>query len=161
MRGRHKLSHAHLFFTIINTMSIKDFSKKVKHFFSSDEAHDLYIVLIIILVAFSSFGLGRLSKVEEGGESITIEYPLELQRAGAYSATSSTQNASGAYLEDQMSKSTTTGENSFVASKNGSKYHYPWCSGAKQMKEENKIWFATREEAEAAGYTKALNCKGL
>jgi len=49
----------------------------------------------------------------------------------------------------------------YVASKNGSKYHFPWCSGATRMKEENKIWFETKEAAEKAGYGPAANCKGL
>jgi len=52
-------------------------------------------------------------------------------------------------------------EKSFVASKNGTKYHYPWCPGAQSIKEENKIWFSTKEEAEKAGYQPASNCKGL
>src|SRR5690606_22759248 len=43
----------------------------------------------------------------------------------------------------------------YVASKTGSKYHLPWCGGAKQIKEENKVWFQTKEEAEAAGYEPA------
>jgi methylphosphotriester-DNA--protein-cysteine methyltransferase len=52
-------------------------------------------------------------------------------------------------------------EGGYVASKNGTKYHLPWCGSAKQIKEENKVWFATKEEAEAAGYTPAANCKGI
>lgn len=49
----------------------------------------------------------------------------------------------------------------FVASKNGEKYYLPSCSGAKRIKEENKVWFPTREAAEASGYEPAANCKGL
>lgn len=45
-----------------------------------------------------------------------------------------------------------------VVSKNGSKYHYPHCSGAKRIKEENKIVFNSSTAAEAAGYTLAANC---
>lgn len=48
-----------------------------------------------------------------------------------------------------------------VGSKNGSKYHYPWCQGAERIKEENKVWFATAAEAKRAGYTPAANCPGL
>lgn len=48
-----------------------------------------------------------------------------------------------------------------VASKSGSKYHYPWCGGAKQIKEENKIFFNSPQEARNAGYTPAANCKDL
>jgi hypothetical protein len=52
-------------------------------------------------------------------------------------------------------------EGGYVASKNGTKYHLPWCGSAKQIKEENKIWFKTKADAEAAGYTPASNCKGI
>ena len=48
-----------------------------------------------------------------------------------------------------------------VAAKNGTKYHYPWCSGATRMKEENKIYFESVEKAREAGYEPAANCKGL
>jgi len=58
-------------------------------------------------------------------------------------------------------ENTPTGEGTVVASKNGSKYHLPSCSGAKQINEVNKIVFASAEEARAAGYTPAANCKGL
>jgi hypothetical protein len=48
-----------------------------------------------------------------------------------------------------------------VASKNGTKYHFLWCPGASTIKEENKIYFTSKEEAEKAGYKPAVNCKGL
>ena len=48
-----------------------------------------------------------------------------------------------------------------VASKSGAKYHFPWCAGASQIAEKNKIWFDSYVEAQTAGYTPASNCKGL
>lgn len=48
-----------------------------------------------------------------------------------------------------------------VGSRNGGKYHYPWCSGAKQIKDSNLIYFNTIDEARALGYLPAKNCKGL
>lgn len=41
----------------------------------------------------------------------------------------------------------------FVGSKNSDKYHDPSCASAKRIKEENQVWFASRGEAEKAGYT--------
>lgn len=38
-------------------------------------------------------------------------------------------------------------------------YHFTFCSGAKSIKEENKIWFNTEEEAIRAGYKLSGNCK--
>ncbi|MHB8651805.1 MAG: hypothetical protein ACYC8S_01585 [Minisyncoccota bacterium] len=48
-----------------------------------------------------------------------------------------------------------------VASKTGTKYHLPGCAGAQKISETNKVWFASRADAEIAGYTPAANCKGL
>lgn len=98
---------------------------------------DIILTAVIILVALISFGLGRLSKIKEGRVPLNIEV------------------ASMSDIE--------VGVNSgaIVASKNGTKYHYPWCSGAQSIKEENKIWFNSIEEARKAGYQPASNCKGL
>ena len=46
----------------------------------------------------------------------------------------------------------------FVGSKNSDVYHYPDCSSAKQIKEANKIWFNSVEEAKAAGYRPCKKC---
>ena len=49
-------------------------------------------------------------------------------------------------------------EGSVVASVNSDKFHYPWCPGAKQIKEANKIVFGSAAEAISAGFTLAGNC---
>jgi len=52
-------------------------------------------------------------------------------------------------------------EYKFVASKNGKFYYYPWCPGVERIKEENKIYFNSKQEAEKAGYKPAKNCFNL
>jgi hypothetical protein len=49
----------------------------------------------------------------------------------------------------------------YVASKTGSKYYTPDCAAAKRIKEQIKVWFATKQAAEAAGLTPSTSCKGL
>ena len=46
----------------------------------------------------------------------------------------------------------------FMASINGKAYYPANCEAAKRIKEENRIWFASKEEAEADGYRPAQNC---
>jgi len=53
---------------------------------------------------------------------------------------------------------TTQAIKSFMASKNGSKYYPIGCKAGERIKPENRIFFANREGAEAAGYTRAVNC---
>ncbi len=46
----------------------------------------------------------------------------------------------------------------YVGSKNSDKYHLPGCSHAKKINPENQVWFNSKEEAEAAGYTPCSVC---
>lgn len=98
----------------------------------------LYLALVIILVAGLSFGLGRLSGQGKGGEGVKLEYQS---------------------LENTPATAIKALDGSIVASKNGKKYHYSYCPGAKQISEANKITFASPEAAEASGYTLASNCQ--
>jgi hypothetical protein len=38
------------------------------------------------------------------------------------------------------------------------KYHHTWCASAGRIKEENRVWYPTAADAEAAGYSLAGNC---
>ena len=46
----------------------------------------------------------------------------------------------------------------FSASINGKAYYPKGCTATNKIKEENRIWFTTRQEAEAQGYKPAQNC---
>ena len=130
---------------------IKDFGKFVKGFCNEE----IITVFIIIFVGLAGFGLGRLSITEEKRE------PVKIQNVGTENlpanVISASDNTNG--LKTDGNKNISSG--SVVASKNGTKYHYPWCSGAKSINEANKIYFASIEEAKKAGYEPASNCKGL
>lgn len=108
--------------------------------------NDIITAAVIILIALIAFGLGRLSVLLEKKTPIVIEEmpaaagKIEVEHPAAIRGSTS---------------------NLFVASKQGTKYHFPWCPGAQSIKEENKIWFSSKEEAEKSGYKPAANCKGL
>jgi len=53
-------------------MSIKEGHKKINNLFNSLPV-DFYIVLIIILIGFGGFGLGRLSALEENRQPVYLE----------------------------------------------------------------------------------------
>lgn len=130
-------------------LNLSEKLKKVKEKIKPIE-NDIILVGVIILVALISFGLGRLSKIGENKTPITIE-----NISGNISASQIGDNSPA------VKPGVTAGEKLFVASKSGTKYHYPWCPGALNIKEENKIWFSSKEEAEKSGYSPAANCKGL
>lgn len=127
--------------------------EKIKGFMQSEKGKDIMIVIIVILVGLSSFELGRLSKetnqsgikilnTDEKGYSDQNLNQIENQSANVFSATNST-----------ISNSKT-----FFASSRGSKYYSLGCSGGKTIKQENRIYFATKEEAERAGYELSSTC---
>lgn len=99
------------------------------------------VPLLIMLVGFAAFGLGRLSAQEHAAVQII---PPDEQKATVSAAAVPT-----------------SGDGQVVVSVNGSKYHFPWCPSAQRIKEANKQWFDSIEEARAAGYEPAANCKGL
>lgn len=130
------------------------FASKFKFLVKVGIAFDLFLVLLIVLVGTGGFGLGRLSMVKENKKSIEIVYPeTKSNLAGIAEAADKIKVVEGSTLP--------SGEGRVVASKNGTKYHLPWCPGAERILESNKIWFDSIEEAEKAGYSPAANCKGI
>jgi hypothetical protein len=118
--------------------------------------------VVCILLAIISFVLGR-PVIQGERVPVKVVVPSEAQQALSGSKPVSTEGGStesAAAIQSQTTAAERSGEE-VVASKNGSKYHYPWCGGAKQISEKNKITFASIAEARAAGYTPAGNCKGL
>lgn len=117
--------------------------------FCKENSKDLFLVLIIFFTALISFGLGRLSKLTEN------KTPLIINQSATPVISANTA------INEPINTQTANQGGEVVASKNGTKYHFPWCAGAQSIKKENKITFASIEEARKAGYTPASNCKGL
>ena len=117
----------------------------------SRKTREYSIVLVLVLLGATSFGLGRLSATN--ATTVPITLCTSESAPSTQEATANTANASTIIPSQETSK--------YVGSKNGTVYHLPWCGGATRIREENKVWFATKEEAEQAGYRPATNCKGL
>lgn len=129
-------------------MSLADAWSKIKLY-----EEEIFIVAALILVGAFGFGLGRWSKLTGEHE------PLKVENVPAVSVTTNGGEVSAAQAGAQNPPA--AGRGNFVASKNGAKYYRPDCAGVKRIKEENKIWFDSAEEARARGYTPAANCPGL
>lgn len=96
------------------------------------------VFLILFLTALASFGLGRLSAFEEPQPPVAI---LDAPAAARPPAL-----ALGGLI---------------VASRTGSVYYFPWCSGAEKIAVGNQVWFASEAAARKAGYAPAKACEGL
>lgn len=120
---------------------------------------DILVVGVLILSATLAFGLGILAGRDmakaEGKDGFWIERLPEksLPEAGGPAAAIEAVKPESAIIAP------TSG--TYMASKNGTKYYLPTCGSAKRIKAENRVWFATKAEAEAAGYGPAANCPGL
>jgi len=108
---------------------------------------------IVVLVGVGAFGLGRLSASSPNHTALRIIYP-NAQAATPVKAGEVSGKTTQPFDDAQ-------GLRNFVASKNGTKYYLTTCSGANRIKEENKVYFASAAQAQAAGYGPAANCPGL
>lgn len=114
-------------------MSLYDISKKIKSFLTT---HTEYLkITIVILAIIDAFGLGIFSTFLDQKSPVIIlknygEVPSDVVKI------------------------------EIVASKSGTKYYYPWCSGINRIKPENKVYFTSHTEAINKGYSRAKNCPG-
>src|SRR3990167_9079296 len=119
-----------------------------------------FISIIIILVAMIAFSLGRISGIQERRPPVRVISDSALGEVKGVSVNNSSSKSTLLQEDngggDDIDSSVNSG--SVVGSKNGTKYHYPWCGGAKQISSKNLITFDSIEDARAAGYTPAANC---
>lgn len=150
--------------------SIQEMWDKFKYVLKDD---GFYYGTIILLVGVISFGLGRWSmttSLEKAVPSaITVTQSASLGTIGN-SLNSKIASTSPKNPTQQEKTSNTsigaqepiTAENAtYVGSRKGTKYHLLSCPGAKQISEENKLFFTSKEEAMKSGYSPASNCKGI
>ena len=121
-------------------MSIQELSSKIKA-----RERELFLVLLIMMIGFLGYGLGRLSTIRDERIPVRVEQGSATPRQPGQEEAAPTLSQGGL----------------LIGSKNAAKYHLPWCPGAKKISEKNKVWFASEEEAEQAGYSPAANCPGL
>tara|TARA_B100000508_G_scaffold60333_1_gene47083 strand:+ start:130886 stop:131230 length:345 start_codon:yes stop_codon:yes gene_type:complete len=114
-------------------MNIPERLQKLKGLLSKD----FIILMTLVLTSGISFSFGYLA----GKDTIKQEVFIDTS-AAVYNAQIGEKGA-------------------FVGSISGTKYHLLHCSGAKRIKEENKVYFDTKEDAQLAGYAPAANCEGL
>lgn len=133
-------------------MSINDFTNKIKNKLDID-TFTIMCLFIIVGVGIGSFGLGRLSVLNNRNnqnDEVKIVDTRDQQASVAKIDSNSIINNT---IEDNIN------EKKYVASKNGKLYYSIGCSGAKRIAEKNKIWFANESDAKKAGYEFSSSCK--
>ena len=121
---------------------------------------DVLIIAVLVLSSSASFGLGVLAGKDMKGATTDGNLWIE-QLPAAVRAGGGPAAAVAAPQKTETAPVAPAGPKVYVASKNGTKFYLPSCGTANRIKEENKVWFATKEEALAAGYEPSTTCKGL
>jgi preprotein translocase subunit SecE len=106
---------------------------------------DIFFALITALAAVIIFSLGYFISNLLNSPAGRSKPPIVVERI--------TDDSN--YIENRQ----TFQEGEVVASVNSDKFHYLHCPGAKTIKEENKIYFPSAQEAIKAGFVLAGNCK--
>jgi hypothetical protein len=121
---------------------------------------DLLAILALILCTTLAFGLGILAGKDMAKAETTDGFWIEQLPEGQGGPAAAVEALKP--IEDIAAPAPIVPEvRTYMASKNGTKYYLPTCGSAKRIKEENRVWFGTKAEAEAAGYSPAANCPGL
>lgn len=147
-----------------NTQKVKGYLLEIKYNLKNhygglfNYEREIFYGLFLVLVAFLSFGLGRLTKIEESRLPVKIEN-IQLSSTDEKKLNDIEIKNLSSSLETKIPVNYQTG--AVIVSKNGKRYHFPWCASAKTIKEENKVIYNSEQEALSAGYTLAGNCKRL
>ena len=96
--------------------------------------------------------LERIKKEQEQEEKVKEEAEAGAQKKEK-KETKETEETDEAKDSKKASKDDGKKDGTFVASKTGKKYYAIDSAAGKKIKEENRVYFETEEEAEAAGYT--------
>lgn len=123
------------------------------------------IVLVgLILVALIAFQGGYLKGKAAPESPLIVEKNTvcpETQNNGNNLTSGNSQTGITEKKEADSSQNQGTGENkncAYVGSKNSNKYHLPACRYAKNIKPENLVCFASKEDAGKRGYQPDTNC---
>jgi hypothetical protein len=132
----------------------------------------LLVIIAILLANTAGMGIGYLLAKESGAKQDQLwieQLPAIEQANGALTATTTpkttkarpqapetTQTAAAAAA---VPNTHATGE--VIASKTGTVYYLPVCSGANRILPENRVTFASSAAAEAKGLKLAKNCNGF
>jgi len=113
--------------------------------FAQAYVEEIGVSLAIVLVAISSFYLGKTSVVFD------MEHPpIVIEEEGGEMAATSVSAKAASSTKDAV-----------VATKSGKRYYLPWCPTVARLAESAKRHFASVAAAEAAGLTPAKNCAGM
>jgi uncharacterized protein YpmB len=116
----------------------------------------ILLIISAILIGGSAYFIGKIQTLESRSNTIQVVYPDAI---AIKTDAINTPNQVVASINGAVETNSPIGK--IIASKNGKRYYYESCSGINRIKPENRIYFDTKEQAEAKGLTLASGCKAL
>lgn len=121
------------------------------------------ITAFLAIIVTLAFYTGYLQGKREGGLPVTLSCSDSVLQQLAIPAAIIAQGKTSEDTKKAITSTSATAtpsktipaQGKYLASKNGTKYYTPTCSGAKRIKEENRIWFNSAEDAILQGYSAA------
>ncbi len=132
--------------------SLKNAYNKLKNGWIA-HAREIMLFAGVLLVGIIGFELGLIEGQSRVSAPLVIEVPANPvipEKTGNASAADTTKQPSPNQSTVAPDSTSTC---RFVGSKNSDKYHLPTCSFAKRIKSENRVCFASEDEAKSRGYT--------
>lgn len=112
-----------------------------------------FVIVLSLCFGISSFFLGLIiGRNIEAKKAIEVSYAKKHIDYDKRVLNAASLGASELYATKEEDKK-------FVASLGGKVYYHSSCKGYKRIKEENRVWFKTKGDAEVSGYSLAKNCK--
>lgn len=130
---------------MVRFQSIEESLRKIKDLGASLDKRLFYNVGILVCAAISSFLAGSVVSLRAGAQPVVLEAcSMVFQATGTPAAAgpSSVPFLKGPY----------------VGSRSSDRFHHESCPGARLIKEGNKVYFSSKEDALRAGYAPAGNC---
>lgn len=126
---------------------LQDFRRKIKSTLLDDH---FYMTCLMIAVGILAFEIGKFSAQQE-----IVAAPAMVIQSSSKTVATTTIAEIGVAAQDMPSE---TGL-AYVGAKSGKVYYPAVCAAVKRVKPENRVYFATAAEAEAAGRTRSTQCK--
>jgi mannose/fructose/N-acetylgalactosamine-specific phosphotransferase system component IIB len=131
---------------------IKHVAQKVIYLLAQKET---LISLVIVTTGLTAFILGFMAGKDSSNNNSSKVVFTDVDKSAMLAASIMAQNNKQSSQEMSESKQTKT---TIFGSKSGTKYYHSWCKAGNRVKLENRIYFESAKQAEAAGRSLAASC---
>jgi hypothetical protein len=129
---------------MVRFQSIEESLQKIKDLASVLDIKAVYMSIFGICAVSSSYLAGSISFFHANEHPVVLEFCSMVFQATSTPSTSTKEAA--------------VSKGAYVGSKSSRKYHHESCPSARLIKEGNRVYFSSKEDAQAKGYVPAGNC---